>query len=762
MPTNTTTYSFQKPVVGADEDSWGGYLNSNWDKVDDLFDGTSAITGIDINSGTIDGTVIGGSSAAAITGTTITGTSFVSSGDMTFGDNNKAIFGAGDLQIYHNGANSFIEDVAGTGSLYIRSNQIVFTNPSGTENVAVFNEDADVRLFHNGSIKLATTSTGIAVTGDATFADNGKAIFGAGSDLQIYHDGSNSYISDQGAGDLLIRSSNDLWLQNASGTETYARFDEGASTYISYAGSTKLTTTATGVDITGVLSSDGLTVDGDAEVQGLRIDAVADVELEFGYANTTHSKIIGDIVTASPTAGQLKFQTSSGGTLYERMRIATNGDISFYEDTGTTAKFFWDASAESLGIGTSSPDSGYKLDVAGNVVFGDGGGFDMNVDGTRWQFSLAGSEKMRIDSSGNVGIGTSSPNSVIDARQESTGGSTQIRVYNTDNSNTTTQTAGLFLSPDSRGNGALIFAEKENADFGTSAGRDISLVFSPVLNNAQIERMRIDSDGNVGIGTSSPDSVGVGHTTLDLKGNSASQVDRSGAIYFTRYDGTKGMYIAHSDGANVFSGLSTYPMVFRTNNTERMRLDSDGNLLVGGSNLPGTDNFPANDTSGYGATILVSSTQKGRFSILGDDECSLNVGRHSGTGNVAQWYYSGSIVGSVSVTASATSYNTSSDYRLKEDVQPMTGACDRVLALKPVNFAWKADGSRVDGFLAHEAQEVVPESVTGTKDAIDADGNPVYQGIDQSKLVPLLTAALQEALTEITDLKARVAALEGN
>jgi len=92
----------------------------------------------------------------------------------------------------------------------------------------------------------------------------------------------------------------------------------------------------------------------------------------------------------------------------------------------------------------------------------------------------------------------------------------------------------------------------------------------------------------------------------------------------------------------------------------------------------------------------------------------------------------------------------------------MTGASERVQALKPVNFAWKADGSRVDGFLAHEAQEVVPECVTGVKDAVDAEGKPKYQGIDQSKLVPLLTAALQEALTKIDSLTARIEALEGN
>jgi hypothetical protein len=116
-------------------------------------------------------------------------------------------------------------------------------------------------------------------------------------------------------------------------------------------------------------------------------------------------------------------------------------------------------------------------------------------------------------------------------------------------------------------------------------------------------------------------------------------------------------------------------------------------------------------------------------------------------------------VGSISTNASATAYTTSSDYRLKENIIPLTGASERVLQLKPSRFNFIADPDiQVDGFIAHEAQAVVPECVIGAKDEVDEDGNPVYQGIDQSKLVPLLTAALQEALAEIESLKARLTA----
>ena len=197
--------------------------------------------------------------------------------------------------------------------------------------------------------------------------------------------------------------------------------------------------------------------------------------------------------------------------------------------------------------------------------------------------------------------------------------------------------------------------------------------------------------------------------------------------------------------------------------TEGIILDSSSNLLVGTTST-------AKTSLGFrieGGQANTSRGSGGDFMLFFDTAAGATVGTISNSGG------------------SSTSYNTSSDYRLKTDAQPMTGASARVQALNPVNFEWIADGSRVDGFLAHEAQAIVPEAVTGTKDAmrdeeyevtpavLDDDGNettsavmgtrnvPDMQGIDQSKLVPLLTAALQEALTKIDAMETRITALEG-
>jgi hypothetical protein len=184
-------------------------------------------------------------------------------------------------------------------------------------------------------------------------------------------------------------------------------------------------------------------------------------------------------------------------------------------------------------------------------------------------------------------------------------------------------------------------------------------------------------------------------------------------------------------------------IAFTEGGVEASRFDSSGNLLV-------------NRTTGLGAARFVVEQD----TTTANPMAVSNPRSTAATDYAILFYRNGSIVGSVQTSLSATSYVTNSDYRLKENVQPMTGALAMVSALKPVTYKWKADGSDGQGFIAHELAQVCPDAVTGEKDEIDKDGNIKPQGIDTSFLVATLTAAIQEQQAMIEELKIKVSALE--
>ena len=307
----------------------------------------------------------------------------------------------------------------------------------------------------------------------------------------------------------------------------------------------------------------------------------------------------------------------------------------------------------------------------------------------------------------------------------------------------------------------------------------------------------INSTGSVGIGTDNPDSVltvaaDSAAARLELKRTNAAGQGSYGAINFTALDGhsvasihTKGDSGEDDNGAHIsFRTTSAATTNDPYTNDERLRINSDGHILIGQTSTA-TPGFNGNTTVGASFESVGTNGASGRALFLSrSDNAALFINSNGNT-ELARFSRSGSQKGSITITTTAVSYNETSDYRLKENIVNLDGAITRVKQLQPRRFNFIVQpGTVVDGFIAHEAQTVVPESVTGTHNEVevwkesdelpdgvsvgdnklDDEGNtiPVYQGIDKSKLVPLLTAALQEAITKIETLETRVAALEGS
>ena len=402
----TTTYNLTKPEVGASEDAWGGLLNTNFDNIDNLLDGTTAITGIDINSGSIDGTVIGANSAAAITGTTITASTSITGTLATAAQPN--ITSVGSLTSL---------DVGGTVTA---DGLIIDTN--GGANSAAFTRSGSL----NEALTIEIDDAGPIFTSVQDESDNGKFVF-----------------------------------------------------------------------VTGSNSSDSIN---------------------------------SAFVVEKPDGSNI-------------FRANSNNDISFYEDTGTTAKFFWDASAESLGIGTSSPNSGRKLHVfdSGDAILrvetttasGDGRlelvGDSAGVSQIRFgdevavnvglltythsensmAFNTNGSERMRITSSGSLGIGTASPASIVGG----TDTSPVLSIGGTDSGLTTGDKAGSISFITNDGSYTGTYSDGVTAEIAsvaqTATGAAYALAFytSTITGSNRGERMRIDASGNVIVGGTTANSL---------------------------------------------------------------------------------------------------------------------------------------------------------------------------------------------------------------------------------------------------------------
>ena len=288
------------------------------------------------------------------------------------------------------------------------------------------------------------------------------------------------------------------------------------------------------------------------------------------------------------------------------------------------------------------------------------------------------------------------------------------------------------------GSDSLDFGCAQTPNVAAVTGTEVSsgegkLELKTTTGGTSATKATILANGRVGIGTATVDEALQVNGAIKVTAGMATDTASTGAM---GYQNSKYRFISwgadtSTKGAYGFEGYSSNGSV----NATHLAIDATGNVLVGTTTLIG-------DSSRLNISYTYTNSGIGLKSNTASAHNAIMFTNTNGT------------VGTITTSGSSTAYNTSSDYRLKENVQYEWSATERLKKLKPAQFNFLSDpDNTVDGFLAHEAQEVVPEAVTGVKDEVDDDDKPVMQGIDQSKLVPLLVKTIQE-------LEARIAKLE--
>lgn len=366
---------------------------------------------------------------------------------------------------------------------------------------------------------------------------------------------------------------------------------------------------------------------------------------------------------------------------------------------------------------------------------------------------------MTLNASGELSIGTTATNALLhiasnDSVDNATASAAIIRFGNTSTANN--RTTLRMYKRSGVDTGATHFADMRINNVGTlefATGRT-SAELTPV-------RLAISAAGNVGIGITPVNTLDVGgsirgqryFTDSTLVESVSGNYDPTKSVY--RFNENRGWGYNAADDAIYYAANERVPIVFRGNGRvgigttdPQTALHVEGTARFYSLEVTNTDNQSKIVVSGYGGG-------KGYGIVYRPFE--------DGGAVRPAWFLNaaGTVIGSISTTSAATAYNTTSDYRLKENVIPISNALSKVSALNPTHFNFKNDeNNEMDGFIAHEVQAVAPYAVTGVKDAQDKDGLPIYQQVDYAKLTPLLTAAIQELSVEVRTLRAEIEVLK--
>ena len=455
----------------------------------------------------------------------------------------------------------------------------------------------------------------------------------------------------------------------------------------------------------------------------------------------------GTWTAGSAYPGNITFWTRPNSTAdqAERMRIDSSGNLMVGTTSAVQLLTLGSGSATSAGINQRTTTTDFAI-VPSNSA---GGGVNIAynwVSGGQGplRFSTSSGEVMRLDASGNLLVGTTSTSDKLSVAGSALfSGTVQCPVVVTGNGISTGDCQiELGGNRSGSGNSYIDWHATAGTDFearivrygGANGGMDIintgtgGIVItnegaSPmVFKTSSTEAVRITSGGNVGIGTSSPGEK------LTVAGN--GQFSQGTYCFVGPTSGSvQAQFAANAGGSVEVRAVSNHPMAFFTNNTERMRIDTSGNLLVGATANGGVGLSVAVDT--YGRSVISNTSYASGFAAN-------------------QFRYDGTTVGTIQINTTSTAYNTSSDARLKHDIVDAPEASSLIDAIRVRSFKWNADNSEQRyGMIAQELLEVAPEAVS-----VPADEDQMM-GVDYSKLVPML-------VKEIQSLRARVAQLEGN
>jgi hypothetical protein len=735
----TSLLGLALPVTGELSGSWGDTVN---DAITSLLDtavaGTTSIT-----------------ADADITLTTTTGVANQSRQAIILwnpasGTTTRNITAPAQSKIY-----TVINASGGTQS-------IVFRGAGPTTGVTIVKGESSVVAW-NGTDFIKVSNTGGSASFTNVTVSGTTTLSGLTASTALALDASKNVVSvtNTGTGNNVLATSPTL-VTPALGTPSSGVVTNLTGTAsININGTVGATTANTGAFTTLTTSStvthNGGTANGVAYLNGSKV-------LTTGSALTfdgTNLETTGNTTLANNKAFQIK---NTGGTAQQVLTLGNDNNVYLGQVTSPTAaslflygnqQVFSAGGSEQmrltstgLGIGTSSPSQ--KLTVDGNAVItsssadrflnitagntnngyiqfaeaavdnqwaigfdGDGSNYaNLQFRRRAWGSALTA---MTLDSSGNLGLGvTPSAWLTLKAFEFGTGTANgTLYGYNNEvglSTNTYYNTGYKYISAGA----ASQYRQYSGihawytAPSGT-AGNAISFT----------QAMTLDASGNLGVGTSSPYSPNGKNLHLNDAGGTVARLTLSATRSYS-------INSANDNALNFFDN---------TAGAERARIDSSGNLLV-------------NYTSRFNA-------EKFGVQFDGNTHNGIGVSDIQTDGDFVRFFRSSTTqVGSISHTSTATSYNTSSDYRLKNTIAPITGALAKVALLKPCTYKWNADGSDGEGFIAHELAEVVPQCVTGEKDAVDAEGNPKYQGIDTSFLVATLTAAIQELKAEFDAYKA--------